>query len=66
MKKKDMKLQEINRILEQEVNPQLDVLRKDKQEFSVFKSNESQIEEMEKISVAHDYWENDIYIKQSL
>jgi hypothetical protein len=42
------------------------VLRKDKQEFAVFKSNENQIDEMEKISVAHDYWENDIYIKQSL
>ena len=59
IKKKDNKLQEINTILENEVNPQLEKLRQDKETYAVFKSNESQIEDLDKILTAYEYYELD-------
>lgn len=65
IKKKDNKLQEINKILDDEVNPQLEALRKDKEDYALFKSNEGQIDENEKIIIAFDFWENEKYLKNS-
>jgi structural maintenance of chromosome 2 len=58
IKKKDNKLIEIDKILTEEVNPQLDVLRKEKNDYSLFKSNENMLEENEKVLTAYEYFEN--------
>jgi structural maintenance of chromosome 2 len=63
IKKKDNKLQEINMILENEVNPQLEQLRRDKETYAIFKSNESQIEELDKILTAFEFYEYDKILK---
>ncbi|CDW71413.1 structural maintenance of [Stylonychia lemnae] len=57
IRKKDAKLQEIDKILEDDVNPQLEQLRKDKEEYALFKSNEGLIQENEKILVAYEYFD---------
>lgn len=61
--KKDNKLIEIDKILTEEINPQLEVLRKEKDDYALFKSNEAHMEEYEKIIVAYDYFENDTFLK---
>lgn len=63
IKKKDNKLQEINKILEDEVNPQLESLRKDKQDYALFKSNEATIDQNDKIIIAFEYFENEQYMR---
>lgn len=59
IKKKDLKLQEINKILDEEVSPQLEALRKEKDDYALFKHNESQMEELDKVLIAFEYYEND-------
>lgn len=41
--------------------PQLDALRKEKDDYALFKSNENQIEESQKILTAFDFYENEKY-----
>jgi structural maintenance of chromosome 2 len=65
IRKKDIKLQEIEKILSEEVNPQLETLRKEKDDFALFKSNESTIEEHEKLLTAYDYYENEKFSLQA-
>lgn len=64
IKKKDAKLEEIKKILEEEVNPQLDTLKADKEAYAVFKGNEAQIEASTKVIIAHKYWDNELLISQ--
>ena len=40
IKKKDNKIQEIQQILENDVNPQLEKLKTDRETFQIYKSNE--------------------------
>ena len=58
IRKKDMKIEEISKILEEEVNPQLEQLRREKDDYALWRSNESQAEEYGKLLVAWEYWEN--------
>ena len=65
IKKKDNKIIEIDKILSEEVNPQLDALRKEKDDFALFKSNEGHMEENDKLLIAYDYFENDRFLSSS-
>jgi structural maintenance of chromosome 2 len=58
IKKKDNKLIEIDKILSEEVNPQLEKLRKEKNDYALYVTNERMIEENEKVTVAYEYHEN--------
>ena len=64
-KKKDTKLIEINKLLEEEVNPKLEQLKQDKQDLSMFKSNQNMIEEYTKITIAHEYWRAENAVRHS-
>jgi len=59
IKKKDTKLQEIEKILAEEINPQLEVLKKEKDDYALFNSNTHHMEDYEKILVAAEYFEYD-------
>ena len=65
IKKKDAKLQEIDKILEDDVNPQLEQLRKDKEDYALFKSNEGLIQENEKIIIAFEFNDISKFLKKS-
>ena len=58
IKKKDNKLDEIRSILVSEVTPKLEQLKKDREDYQIFKSNENQIEEFEKLLAAFEYHDN--------
>lgn len=65
IKKKDNKLIEIDKILTEEVNPQLDVLRKEKDDYALFKSNEGHLEEYQKVLIAHEFHINSRFLDGS-
>ena len=56
IKKKENKLDEINKILAEEITPQLEKLIKDKQNYLTWKSRENEIARICKILAAMDYW----------
>lgn len=62
IKKKDNKLIEIDKILTEEVSPQLDILRKEKDDYALFKSNEGHLEEFEKILIAYEFFDSDKFL----
>lgn len=62
IKKKENKLEEINKILSEEISPQLEKLMKDKQNYLTWKSRESEIARIMKILTAYDYY----YMDRSL
>jgi len=56
IKKKENKLEEINKILAEEITPQLEKLMKDKQNYLTWKSRENEISRIFKILTAHDFY----------
>jgi structural maintenance of chromosome 2 len=56
IKKKENKLEEINKILSEEISPQLEKLMKDKQNYLTWKSRESEISRISKLITAYDYF----------
>jgi len=60
IKKKENKLEEINKILMEEISPQLEKLIKDKQTFLTWKSRENEIQRMSKVLVAYEYMNLDL------
>jgi structural maintenance of chromosome 2 len=56
IKKKENKLEEINKILSEEISPQLEKLMKDKQNYLTWKSRESEIQRIVKLLTAYDYF----------
>lgn len=56
IKKKENKLEEINKLLQEEISPQLEKLIKDKQNYLTWKSRENEIARIFKILVAHDFF----------
>ena len=56
IKKKENKLEEINKILAEEISPQLEKLMKDKQNYLTWKSKENEISRILKILTAYDYY----------
>jgi len=58
MSKKDKKVEEINELLKEEIEPKLDKLKMDKRAFLDFQQAQSDLERLTKIVVAHDYLKN--------
>ncbi|GAB68849.1 structural maintenance of chromosome 2 [Plasmodium cynomolgi strain B] len=56
MGKKDQKLEEINKVLVDEIEPTLVKLKKEKEEYNKFISNNEEIEKFEKIEIAYKYY----------
>lgn len=56
IKKKENKLEEINKLLAEEITPQLEKLMKDKQNYLTWKSRENEISRIFKILTAFDYF----------
>ena len=59
IKKKENKLDEINKILMEEISPQLEKLLKDKQTFLTWKSRENEIQRLTKVLIAYEYFSLD-------
>ena len=55
MAKKEMKVQEITGLLQEEIDPKLDKLRQEKRAFLDFQQAQSDLERMTKLVVAYDY-----------
>jgi len=60
MSKKDKKVEEINELLKEEIEPKLDKLKMDKRAFLDFQQAQSDLERLTKIVVAHDYLKNQV------
>ncbi|EWC44105.1 hypothetical protein DRE_07162 [Drechslerella stenobrocha 248] len=55
MAKKDNKVQEINTLLGEEIEPKLEKLRAEKRAFLDFQQTQSDLERLSRVVVAHDY-----------
>jgi len=55
MAKKDNKVQEINDLLREEIDPKLEKLRTEKRAFLEFQQTQSDLERLTRVVVAHDY-----------
>ncbi|KAF3922779.1 hypothetical protein AA313_de0201094 [Arthrobotrys entomopaga] len=55
MAKKDNKVQEINTLLKEEIEPKLEKLRAEKRAFMDFQQTQSDVERLSRVVVAHDY-----------
>jgi structural maintenance of chromosome 2 len=56
IKKKEHKLEEINKIISEDITPQLEKLLKDKQNYLTWKSRENEISRISKLLTALDYY----------
>ncbi|CRH02434.1 chromosome segregation protein, putative [Plasmodium relictum] len=56
MMKKDQKLNEINKVLVEEIEPTLVKLKKEKEEYNKFVSNNEEIEKYEKVEISYKYY----------
>ena len=54
--KKQMKVDEINSVLSEEITPTLERLRAEKQNYLRWSKNNSKIERMDRMIVAHNFW----------
>ncbi|KAI9671028.1 MAG: Structural maintenance of chromosomes protein 2 [Alyxoria varia] len=58
MAKKELKVQEITSLLQEEIDPKLEKLRQEKRAFLDFQQAQSDLERMTKLVVAYDYVKN--------
>ncbi|KAL0630935.1 Structural maintenance of chromosomes protein 2 [Maublancomyces gigas] len=65
MAKKDKKVDEINDLLREEIEPKLEKLRMEKRAFLDFQQTQSDLERLTKIVVAHDYLKNQEKVNRS-
>ena len=65
MAKKEMKVQEITGLLQEEIEPKLEKLRTEKRAFLDFQQTQSDLERLTRLVVAHDYIKNKEKLKQS-
>ena len=65
MSKKETKVQELNELLKEEIEPKLEKLRSEKRAFLEFQTTQSDLERMQKLVVAHDYVKNKDKVKNS-
>jgi len=56
MKDKNIKMEEIEKILSEQINPQLDKLRREKQNFNKYQTNNSILQKNEKKLQAYHFW----------
>ena len=62
IKKKQNKLDEINKILNDEITHQLKQLMEDKQNYLTWKSREDELQRIFKIITANDYYESSLFV----
>lgn len=65
MTKKDQKVQEINTLLAEEIEPKLEKLRTEKRAFLEYQQTQSDLERVEKLVVAHDYMKFKVFCQES-
>jgi structural maintenance of chromosome 2 len=65
MAKKEMKVQEINDLLKEEIEPKLEKLRTEKRAFLEFQQTQSDLERLTRLVVAHDYVKNKDKLRQT-
>ena len=65
MAKKEMKVQELNELLKDEIEPKLEKLRTEKRAFLDFQQTQSDLERLTRLVVAHDYLKNKERLKHS-
>ena len=65
MAKKEMKVQELDELLKEEIEPKLEKLRTEKRAFLDFQQTQSDLERLTRLVVAHDYLKNNEKLKQS-
>ena len=65
MGKKEMKVQELNELLKEEIEPKLEKLRSEKRAFLEFQTTQSDLERLQKLVVAHDYVKNKNKVRDS-
>lgn len=65
MAKKEMKVQEITELLNDEIEPKLEKLRTEKRAFLDFQQTQNDLERLTRVVVAHDYVKNQEKLKQS-
>ena len=58
IKKKQNKLDEINKMLNEDITPKIEQLDRDKQNFQKWKTTQNEINRMDKIIKAHDFYTN--------
>ena len=58
IKKKQNKLDEINKMLNEDISPKIEQLDKDKQNFQKWKTTQNEINRMDKIIKAYDFYNN--------
>jgi len=57
MREKNVKMQEIKKILEEQINPQLQKLRMEKRNYQKFQENNTMLQKNAKKIIALEYWE---------
>lgn len=65
MAKKEMKVQEITSLLQEEIDPKLEKLRQEKRAFLDFQQTQGDLERMTKLVVAYDYIRNTEKLEQA-
>lgn len=65
MAKKDKKVEEINDLLREEIEPKLEKLRSEKRAFLDFQQTQSDLERLTKLVVAHDYLKSKQKVERS-
>ena len=65
MAKKEMKVQELTELLNDEIEPKLEKLRTEKRAFLEFQQTQTDLERLTRLVVAHDYVKNKEKLKQS-
>jgi structural maintenance of chromosome 2 len=65
MSKKDKKVEEINELLTEEIEPKLEKLRTEKRAFLEFQQTQSDLERLTKLVVAHDFLKNSEKVSKS-
>ena len=66
LEKKQRQLDEINRIIQEELTPNLEKLRKEKDEYDLWASLRSEVERMQRWVVAYEYKETDRILKDGV
>lgn len=64
--KKELKVQELNGLLNDEIGPKLDKLRQEKRAFLDFQQTQSDLERLTRLVVAHDYLRYKERLRQSV
>lgn len=57
IKKKEMKIQETNRLLEEDIKPQFEKLEQDKKTFDYYNEVDAKIKERQRLETAYEYSE---------